>query len=215
MAANSLDASSDRDFVARVRLRAGDDRRAPEHLGRGVDPLVHGRVRLPQAAAGLLHRLVDHAAEGQSGRAGADPRQDGPGDRQFADPAGAGQGAAAGLQPRFAGRQAAAVRLVRYGPGVVGAGCAVGGRGGVEPPGDRRAAGSRPPGRDHADGALDSAGAFRSGRPTSWSAGWCARPWTAACGWRICRWTISAQADAALDEGVYGVLGAAAGGGRP
>ena len=29
--------------------------------------------------------------------------------------------------------------------------------------------------------------------PRAWSAGWCARPWTAACGWPICRWRISAR----------------------
>ena len=71
-------------------LRAGDDRRTPQHLGRGVDPLVHGGIRLHRAAPGLLHRLLADAAEGQSGRARTDSRQDGPGDRQSAGPAGAG-----------------------------------------------------------------------------------------------------------------------------
>ena len=65
IAANSLDVSSDRDFVLEFAFCLAHDRRAPEQLGRGVDPLVHDRVRLPPAAAGVLHRLVDHAAEDQ------------------------------------------------------------------------------------------------------------------------------------------------------
>ena len=71
--------SSDRDFVHRVRLRAGADRRAPQHAGPRSGscgpPTEFGFL---QAAAGVLHRLVDHAAEDQPRRAGADPRQDGP-----------------------------------------------------------------------------------------------------------------------------------------
>ena len=76
--ANSLDVSSDRDFVLEFAFCLADDRRAPERLGRGMDPVVHDGVRLPPAAAGVLHRLVDHAAEDQPGRAGADPRQNRP-----------------------------------------------------------------------------------------------------------------------------------------
>ncbi len=58
------------------------DRRPPEHLGRGVDSVVDQRVQFLTLAAGVLHRLVDHAAKGQSRRAGIDPRQDGPRDRR-------------------------------------------------------------------------------------------------------------------------------------
>ena len=115
VAANSLDAVSDRDFALEFAFALARDRRAPEHVGRGVDSLVDRRVQLSEAAAGVLHRLVDHAAEDQSRRAGVDPRQDGPGGRQSANAAGVGQGAAAGLQPRPPGRQAAAVRFVRHG----------------------------------------------------------------------------------------------------
>ena len=97
LAANSLDASSDRDFVLELVFALAMIAEHLSTLGGGMDPLVHGRVRLSEAPAGLLHRLVADAAEGESGRAGADSRQDRPGDRQFADPAGAGQGAAAGL----------------------------------------------------------------------------------------------------------------------
>ena len=50
VAANSLDAVERPRLRPGVRLRAGADRRAPEHLGRGVDPLVDRRVRLPEAA---------------------------------------------------------------------------------------------------------------------------------------------------------------------
>ncbi len=107
--ANSLDSSSDRDFVLEFAFCLAGDRRAPERLGRGMDSVVDHGVQLPAAAAGVLHRLVDHAAEDQPGRAGADPRQIGPGDRQPHELAGAGEGAAAGLQPRSAGRQGAVV----------------------------------------------------------------------------------------------------------
>ncbi len=40
VAANSLDASSDRDFVLEFAFALAHDRRAPEHVGRGVDSLV-------------------------------------------------------------------------------------------------------------------------------------------------------------------------------
>ena len=85
VAANSLDASSDRDFAIEFAFALVADRGASEHLGGRVDPVVHQRVQFSEAAAGVLHRLVDHAAEGQPRRAGADPRQDGPRGRQLAD----------------------------------------------------------------------------------------------------------------------------------
>ena len=39
------------------------------------------------------------------------------------------------------------------------------------------------------------------------SAGWSARRWIAACGWRTCRWTISGRPTPAWIESVYQVLG--------
>ena len=74
--------------LGRPRLRTGirllprHDRRALERLGRGMDPLVDDRVRLLEAATGVLHRFVDHAAKDEPGRARTDPRQNGPRDRQ-------------------------------------------------------------------------------------------------------------------------------------
>ena len=88
----------------------GGDRRASQRLGRGVDPVVDGRIRFPPIAAGVLHRLVDHAAEDQPGRVGVDPRQDRARCRAFDVAAGTRQGTAVGLQPRPAGGQTGGVR---------------------------------------------------------------------------------------------------------
>ena len=57
-----------------------------------MDSLVDGRIRLFEIAAVVLHRLVDHAAEDQSRRARADPRQDGPRRRQLDAAAGSVKG---------------------------------------------------------------------------------------------------------------------------
>ena len=133
----------------RVGLRADDDRRAPRRLGRGVDPLEHPGVRLPGLARRDLHGQQHHAAEEEPGRAGADPRPVGAGRRRPDDAPGADQGLAAGLQPRPAGRQGAAVRRLRHGRVVPGAG----GRGGARarasastgsPSGSTRASSTRP-----------------------------------------------------------------------
>ena len=51
VAANSIDVSSDRDFALEIRVCAGDDCRAPERLGRGVDLVVDRRIQLYQTAA--------------------------------------------------------------------------------------------------------------------------------------------------------------------
>ena len=79
VAANSLDASSDRDFVLELAFVLALLAEHLSRLGRGMDSVVDDRVRFSGAAAGVLHRLVHHAAEDQSGRAGADPRSDRPG----------------------------------------------------------------------------------------------------------------------------------------
>ena len=193
LAANSLDASSDRDFVLELAFALALIAEHLQHLGRGVDPLVHGGIRFPQAPAGLLHRLVDHAAEGQSGRAGVDPRQDGPGDRQFETllvlvkglPLAYNRDLQEDKPPLFDSFDTVRASLELAAALVAGVEL---NRPAIAERLDRGHAG-----RDGADGALDSAGGFRSGRPTGWSAGWCARPWTAACGWPTCRWTISAR----------------------
>ena len=123
---NSLDTSSDRDFAVEFAFVLA---LIAEHLSTWAEEWIIWStvgVQLPPAAAGLLHRLVDHAAEDQPRRAGTDPRQDRPGGRQFADAPGAHQGSAAGVQPRFAGRQAAVVRFVRHGPRVARTGRSAG-----------------------------------------------------------------------------------------
>jgi len=60
---------------AGVRLLPGDDRRALEHLGRRVDFMGPPSSSISSSCRRRLHRLVDHAAEGQSRRARAYPRQ--------------------------------------------------------------------------------------------------------------------------------------------
>ncbi len=67
-----------------------------------MDSLVHDRVQFSEAAASLLHRLVDHAAKGEPRCAGTDARQDGAGDRQSVGATRADQGLAVSVQPRFA-----------------------------------------------------------------------------------------------------------------
>ena len=73
---NSLDAVSDRDFAIEFCAAAA---LVMVHLSRFAEELVlwtsprFGFVRLPDA---LLHRLVDHAAEEESRRAGAGARQE-------------------------------------------------------------------------------------------------------------------------------------------
>ena len=81
VAANSLDVSSDRDFVLEFVFDLSRDRPAPERLGRGVGPVGDDGVRLPRPARRLLHRLEHHAAQEEPGRAGIDPRQGGAGGR--------------------------------------------------------------------------------------------------------------------------------------
>ena len=180
-------------FRLGIRVRPDADCRASEHLGGGVDSVVDGGIQLPQAAAGVLHRFVDHAPEDQSGRAGIDARQDGPRRGRSADVAGVGQGLAAGLQPGFAGGQAGAVRRVRHGGSLPGVGGAAGGRSRTAASGDCRAAGPRLSGRDHVDGVPDPPRpAPANGAPPGRQPG---GPGDAdrACGWRICRWRNSAR----------------------
>ena len=78
VAANSLDVSSDRDFLLEFVFCLSLIATAPERLGGGVGALVHDGVQLPRPARRVLHRLEHHAAQEEPGRAGADPRQDRP-----------------------------------------------------------------------------------------------------------------------------------------
>ena len=75
---NSLDAVSDRDFAIEFCSAASI---AMMHLSRWSEELVlwsSPAVRLRRPARPLLHRLVDHAAEEESRRAGAGARQNRP-----------------------------------------------------------------------------------------------------------------------------------------
>ena len=111
-AANSIDASSDRDFVLEFAFALT---MIAEHLGGWAEEWIlwstveFNFLKLPQAfctGSSIMPQKVNpDVLELIRGKTARD-------DRQFADAVGAGQRVAAGLQPRFAGRQAAAVRLV-------------------------------------------------------------------------------------------------------
>ena len=91
VAANSLDASSDRDFVLEFAFVLAI---IAEHLSTWAEEWIlwsTSEFNFLRVAGGVLHRLVDHAAEDQPRRAGADPRQNGARDRQPASAVGAGQ----------------------------------------------------------------------------------------------------------------------------
>ena len=74
--ANSLDAVSARDFALEVLGGRRDLRHASVAPGRGDRDLVVAAVRLRAAARHVHHRLLDHAAEAQSGCRRAGARQD-------------------------------------------------------------------------------------------------------------------------------------------
>ena len=76
--ANSMDATSDRDFHSRVSAGAHVCRPAPEPLCRRDHALRHGRVRICDSARGLFHRIQRHAAEEESRSDGAASRQSRP-----------------------------------------------------------------------------------------------------------------------------------------
>ena len=119
--ANSLDAVSDRDFVAEALFDLALLGVHLSRLGRGDHPLVDRRVRLPRPRRRLLHRLVDAPAEEEPRHRRAHPGQDRSPHRQPHRPAGHAQGPAARLQPRPAGGQGAVLRLPRHrGAGPVG-----------------------------------------------------------------------------------------------
>ena len=110
---NSLDAVSDRDFVAEALFDLTLARAPPRPDRRGVgavDDDEFGFVRLDDAYS---TGLVDVAAEEEPRHRRARPRQGGPVDRQPHRPAGHAERTAARLQPRPAGGQGAAVRLGR------------------------------------------------------------------------------------------------------
>jgi argininosuccinate lyase len=107
---NSLDAVSDRDFAIEFLCRriTGDDP-CLALLGR-TDPVDEPARRLHRPGRPLLHRLLDHAAEEKSGRAGTGARQDRPRLRPSDGAADLDEGPAAGLQQGQPGRQGTPVR---------------------------------------------------------------------------------------------------------
>ena len=80
--ANSLDAVSDRDFVMETLAAAVDRGGASVAAGRGDRDLDLAAHRPGQAVRQVHHRLLDHAAEAQSGRRRTGARQDRPRDRR-------------------------------------------------------------------------------------------------------------------------------------
>ena len=76
---NSLDAVSDRDFVAEFLSWAALVANAPKPPGRGARHLVQPRIWLCPAGRPLQHRIEPHAPEEESRFTGADSRQDRPG----------------------------------------------------------------------------------------------------------------------------------------
>ncbi len=66
-------------FLRRILLLRVDRDDAPFALLRGADPLVLGRVPLRGDGRRLFDRLLHYAPEEESGRRGADPRQNRPG----------------------------------------------------------------------------------------------------------------------------------------
>ena len=103
--ANSLDAVSDRDFVLETLAAAAI---ASVHLSRFAEEIVMWTsplVGLMQALRQVHHRLLDHAAEAQSGRRRAGARQDRPHGRRAHRDAGRDEGPAARLSEGHAGGQ--------------------------------------------------------------------------------------------------------------
>ena len=104
----------------RPRLRAGipgrrrHHRHAPVAAGRRPHPVGHRGVRLRGDRRRLRHRILDHAAEEEPRRGGADPRQERAALRQPDGRAHDDEGPAPHLQLGHAGRQGAALRLRRH-----------------------------------------------------------------------------------------------------
>ena len=178
---NSLDAVSDRDFVAEALF---DLALLGIHLSRLGEEVVlwsteeFGFLKLADA---LLDRQLDAPAEEEPRHRRAGPGQVGSADRPPDRPAGHAQGPAARLQPRPAGGQGAAVRRAR--PGHAGAG-------GAWPACSRRRRSSSRPCRRRPTArrprpptwpSTSSPPACRSATPTPWSAPWSASRSTAAC----------------------------------
>ena len=111
---NSLDAVSDRDFVAEALFVADAHAGAPLAPRRGDRAVVDRGVRLPAARRRVLDRLVDAAAEEEPRHRRARAGQGRPAHRRPHRLPRDAQGPAARVQPRSAGGQGAAVRRARH-----------------------------------------------------------------------------------------------------
>ena len=135
--ANSIDGTAARDLVAEaayVLAQIGVDL---SRLSEDVIIWVTHEFGFARLARRVVHRVEHHAAEEESGRRGAGPRQGRTADRQPHRTARHLQGPAAGLQPGSAGGQGAGLRLGRPAADAV----AGGGRHGRDPDLRRRAVG--------------------------------------------------------------------------
>ena len=143
-------------FRPRVPVGGRPPRRPPVAPRRGNGDLVLRAIRVPPPCRRVLDRLVDHAAEAQSGRGRADPGEERPHHRRPCRSARRPQGPAARLRQGHAGGQGAGVRCVRYADAGAGGDDRHAGRRDVRP---RAAAGRGRPRLSRRDGSRRLAGA--------------------------------------------------------
>ena len=178
---NSLDAVSDRDFVAEALFVARADAGAPLAPRRGDRAVVERGVRLPAPRRRVQHRLVDAAAEEEPRHRRARSRQGGPAHRQPHRLPRHAEGPPALVQPRSPGGQGAVVRRARPEP----ARARRDGRACSRPPSSCRSACAPPPTRRRRPRSTSPSGwwsrACRSATRTRSSARWCASRTSAAC----------------------------------
>ena len=158
VAANSLDAASDRDFVCELAFVIA---LAAVHLSQWAEEWIlystqeFGFLQLPEGfctgSSIMPQKINPDVLELVRGKSA-------PGDRQRAGAARAPEGPAHGLQPRSPGRQGDDLRLDRHARGGARRGRAAGGGHGVRPGADRGHARPRPPRRHEPDGGPDRRG---------------------------------------------------------
>ena len=114
LVANSIDSSSDRDFVMESIFCLTTISIHLSTWAEGMDFVGHFRIRFHPIAACFLHRFFNYAAKNQSGRPRADPGENRPCNRKPSNATRALKRPATGLQSRLTGRQATAFRCLRY-----------------------------------------------------------------------------------------------------
>ena len=167
---NSLDAVSDRDFVAEALFAAALTPGAPLAHRRGDRALVERGVRLHEAPRRVRDRVVDAAAEEEPGHRRARAREGRPPDRPPHRDARHAEGPPARVQPRPPGGQGAAVRRGRDPRPHAARARAVCSTPRVFDARAHAGRGRRPPHRRPPTSPSTSCGrACRSARPTRWS----------------------------------------------